>query len=77
MEQLAAHVHESLDGNSFIIYTRNGDNDFGGVYDAVHGEPTTGSAGGSQPHTHALDGSTNNGNSLPPFYSLSYIMRIS
>ena len=74
---MAAHVHESLDGNSFIIYTRNGENDFGGVYDAVHGEPTTGSAGGSQPHTHDFTGATVTGNNLSPYYVLTYIMRVS
>ena len=36
----------------------------------------TGGAGGSQPHTHSLSNVTsNNGNNLPPYYCLSYIMR--
>ena len=34
-------------------------------------------AGGSQSHTHILDGSTGDKNSLPPYYSLSLIMRVS
>ena len=33
-------------------------------------------AGGSQSHTHSYSGSTNSSNNLPPFYALSYIMRI-
>lgn len=35
----------------------------------------TASAGGSQPHTHTLDGASGEASSLPPYYALSYIMR--
>ena len=35
----------------------------------------TNSTGGSQPHTHALDGASGEANGLPPYYALSYIMR--
>ena len=35
----------------------------------------TGNAGGSQSHTHTLDGTSGEANSLPPYYALSYIMR--
>ena len=37
----------------------------------------TDSAGGSQPHTHALDGASEEASGLPPYYALSYIIRIS
>lgn len=36
----------------------------------------TNSAGGSQPHTHDLAGASGEASSLPPYYALSYIMRI-
>ena len=35
----------------------------------------TGNAGGSQSHTHTLDGASGEANGLPPYYALSYIMR--
>lgn len=31
--------------------------------------------GGSQPHTHTLDGESGEASSLPPYYVLSYVMR--
>ena len=37
----------------------------------------TDTAGGSQAHTHALSGESGSANSLPPYYALAMIMRIS
>lgn len=37
----------------------------------------TGNAGGSQSHTHTLDGTSGEANGLPPYYALSFIMRTS
>ena len=37
----------------------------------------TDAAGGSQAHTHSLSGSSGSANSLPPYYALAYIMRLS
>ena len=37
----------------------------------------TGNAGGSQSHTHTLDGTSGEADSLPPYYALAYIMRTS
>lgn len=37
---------------------------------------TTTSTGGSQSHTHGLSGESEEASSLPPYYALSYIMRI-
>ena len=34
-------------------------------------------SGGSQPHTHTLSGTSGVADNLPPFYALSYIMRVS
>ena len=39
--------------------------------------PSTQNAGGSPPHTHALSGESDSANSLPPYYALAMIMRIS
>lgn len=36
----------------------------------------TSNAGGSQSHTHTLDGASGEADSLPPYYALAYIMRI-
>lgn len=41
----------------------------------VAGQRQTGTAGGSQPHTHDLAGASGEANGLPPYYALSYIMR--
>ena len=32
-------------------------------------------SGGSQPHTHALSGTSGDASGLPPYYALTYIMR--
>ena len=37
----------------------------------------TSTVGGSQPHTHVLSGESGSANSLPPYYALAMIMRIS
>ena len=37
----------------------------------------TDNAGGSQSHTHTLDGASGEADSLPPYYALAYIMRTS
>lgn len=44
---------------------------------AKNSTTSTDYTGGSQSHTHDFTGSTAQGNTLPPFYSLSYIIRIS
>ena len=44
--------------------------------DPVESSTSILSSGNSQPHTHTLDGSSGEATSLPPYYALSYIMRI-
>ncbi len=39
-------------------------------------EFNTGTTGDSQPHTHSLSGSSDEANSLPPYYALAMIIRI-
>ena len=46
------------------------------AYAATSGSlASTQSTGGSQPHTHSLSGASEEASSLPPYYTLAYIMR--
>ena len=67
--QLASHKHT-------VRGTGNASGGFGGggtgIWEAT---ATTSAVGGSQPHTHTLDGASGEASSMPPYYALSYIMR--
>lgn len=67
--QLASHKHT-------VRGTGNASGGFGGggtgIWEAT---ATTSAVGGSQPHTHTLDGASGEASSLPPYYVLSFIMR--
>ena len=70
-EQIASHVHG--------ITVVTGYNGAGTGYQIWQGAAAgnTESTGGSQPHTHSLSGiSSETADSLPPYYALSFIMRI-
>ena len=73
VEQIASHKHTlgvpaaTGGGGGGYFYMRDG----AGYY------PSTQNTGGSQPHTHTLDGASGEANGLPPYYALSYIIRIS
>ena len=70
--QVAKHRHSMSmgDGNNFTnIRVQARDN-------PQRGTNYTGYTGGSQPHTHTLDGASGEASSLPPYYVLSFIMRI-
>ena len=71
--QLANHPHQC----PFVAST---DQDGGSFSNGLHNpsEPplSTDSTGGSQPHTHTLDGASGETSSLPPYYALALIMRI-
>ena len=43
----------------------------------IGGQESTENAGGSLSHAHDFTGSTATSNSLPPYYVLAYIMRVS
>ena len=65
-----SHIHQLSAGTS---------NKSGGSWQALTPENSgaaTQSSGGSQPHTHTLSGASGAADSLPPYYALSYIMRI-
>lgn len=65
--QLASHTH---------IF---GKGTYGTSAEATGNESSnqsTHATGGSQPHTHALAGTTASANNLPPYYALAFIMRV-
>lgn len=68
--QLASHTHK-VHGNS--------DGGWSGSAPTIGGgwqwNRDVDATGGSQPHTHTLDGKSGEASSLPPYYSLAYIMR--
>ena len=68
--QLANHAHSYSKGATNRAYT-------GGSASPLDGLITdqTGATGGSQPHTHTLSGASEEASSLPPYYTLAYIMR--
>lgn len=72
VEQLATHSHATSLGASKQINWGNN----GAIPYLEPGSLSTGSIGGSQPHTHTLDGASGEASSLPPYYALSFIMRI-
>lgn len=67
IEEMPSHTHDTNTGG---IYTFAG-NDLQGV---TRGAGKTLAAGGSQPHSHG--GSVTGGGSLPPFFSLHFIIKV-
>ena len=71
VEQLASHTHTApaaaQDAGGGII--AGGSVSSGSTW-------TLSYTGGSQQHTHALDGASEEASGLPPYYALSFIMRI-
>lgn len=71
VEQLASHEHPYNDNHT----SSGSGNPSGTSWGVTDEKRITGSAGGSQPHTHTLDGASGEASSLPPYYALSFIMR--
>ena len=69
-EQMPSHTH------SYTRYSSKGGE--GRSYEQWYADSTqnTGATGGSQAHTHTLSGASGQANSLPPYYVLSFIMRV-
>ena len=66
--QLTAHTHE---------YQRcSGTGSGVGGGGIARSNVPTGTTGGSQSHSHDFVGSTSQSDVLPPYYAISYIMRI-
>ena len=77
VEQLASHTHFTQG----FYGAQNGPGRECQSRKQIPGDPVESStsilsSGNSQPHTHTLDGSSGEATSLPPYYALSYIMRI-
>ena len=69
--QLASHAHSYSKGATNRAYSGGSS----GPLDRLITDQTD-ATGGSQPHTHSLSGASGETPSLPPYYALSYIMRI-
>lgn len=76
VEQLASHWHYT---QGYYHVTGGGSNECLSRYrlssDPVDSSTSILSSGNSQPHTHTLDGASEEESSLPPYYTLAYIMR--
>ena len=72
MEQMPSHSHDVR----CKMFTGGSGYDY--VFDrkSTYTDPTT-ETGGSQSHTHGLSGSTDDRSSLPPYFALALIMRVS
>ena len=69
VEQMPSHTHTFDKGTYGNIAEAKGS--------ANSGKQTTDATGGSQAHTHSLSGAkSGSASNLPPYYALSYIMRI-
>ena len=70
--QMPIHKHPLM---SFarVEYGSGGNRSFDGNGDTL---AYCGDEGGSQPHAHAFFGASGEANGLPPYYALTYIIRI-
>lgn len=64
--QMPSHTHTFNKGTYGDIAEAKGS--------ANSGKQTTDATGGSQPHSHALEGTLDDASNLPPYYVLSFIM---
>ena len=71
VEQLASHTH-TVHGNSDGGWSGSAPT----IGDGWQWSRKVDAAGGSQPHTHTLGGKSGEASSLPPYYALSFIIRI-
>ena len=67
VDQMPSHTHRIAAWGALA-----GTNAYAATYGGLD---STQSTGGSQPHTHALDGASGEANGLPPYYAMEYIMR--
>ena len=72
MEQLASHRHDIK-----TFPGRIGAAEPQQVWEATGATiRLTEDTGGSQPHTHTLDGASGEANGLPPYYAGQYVIRV-
>lgn len=76
VEQMPTHNHKNADQSGG--YGSNSNRRFltKDIVNNAFGPSFSDNTGGSQSHTHTLDGASGEANGLPPYYALSYIMRI-
>lgn len=76
VEQMPTHNHKNADQSGG--YGSNSNQRFltKDIVNNAFGPSFSDNTGGSQSHTHTLDGASGEANGLPPYYALSYIMRI-
>ena len=77
--QMPSHAHLPSNRSTFVTEGGNGEAQINAssqykTYSICKWTDTTGE---SASHTHALDGASGEASSLPPYYALSYIMRLS
>lgn len=72
VEQLATHSHATSLGASKRINWGNN----AAIPYLEPGSRSTGSTGGSQPHTHPIEGTVSVERSLPPYYALAAVMYV-
>lgn len=72
VEQMPSHTHGYRKVTSW--YGWNGTDDGNDCKPPKDGQPTD-ATGGSQPHTHTLSGASGEAKILPPYYTLSFVMR--
>ena len=65
--QMPSHTHTFNKGTYGDIAEAKGS--------ANSGKQTADATGGSQPHSHTLEGTLDDASNLPPYYVLSFIMR--
>ena len=75
-EQLALHWHSIAVNVVSSESTAPSISSWCSVEKMVSMKNSTYSTGGSDPHTHTFSGASGDANSLPPYYSLPYIIRI-
>ncbi len=68
VEQMPSHRHTANYGGAYQVQGND-------LIVARNLQTNTGATGGSQSHTHTLDGASGEASSLPPYYALAYIMR--
>lgn len=72
MTMMPAHAHDYQKDYSVKLWTDIGPNS----WNALSSTASTSSEGGSQPHTHSGTFSTVASSNLPPYYALTYIMKL-
>lgn len=77
VEQMPTHNHKNADQSGGYGNNANQRYLTKDLVSNAFGPSFSDNTGGSQPHTHTLDGASGEANGLPPYYALSFIIRTS